>query len=776
MNSLNPDARVADAFQEGNMMLDWQTPLGPSRRMVLNTKKPTLLGTWNVRTMYQAGKAHVVAKEMKSYNIHILGLSETRWIGTGETRLTSGAKILYSGHQAPDAAHTQGVAFMLSLEAQRSLISWEPHGPRIIEAFFKTSYKNIKVRTIMCYAPTNEAEDVNKEEFYDKLSCILEKKHSSKDITILMGDMNAKVGQANDGYTQIMGTHGEGVMNENGEMFADFCLDHNLVIGGTIFPHKPVHKLTWTSPDNRTQNQIDHICINGKFRRSLLDVRVKRGADVNSDHHLVIAKLQIKLKNIPVEKSLRVKYDLGKLKDRKTLSEFKIKLSNRFEILGDASTVEDEWKQIKDTYNNTCKEVLGLKKSSNKDWISAHSWELIQKRKLIKESLITNVHNQDSYKEANKLVKKSIRKDKRDYINNLAAEAEIAAKKNNTKEVYDITRKLTGNKTNSSTQIRNTAGELLTSFEEQQERWVEHFSNLLNRPPPDTEAEIPPPSEELDIDCNSPTTQEIAKAILALKNHKAAGPDNIPAEALKNSMPTSTSVLKNLIDKIWEDETFPEDWRDGHIVVLPKKGDLTKCDNNRGIMLTSVPGKVLSKIILTRIKDEVDPKLRKNQAGFRAGRSCADQIAALRIIIEQSLEFNASLYINFIDYQKAFDSLDRNTMWKILAHYGIPPKIIEIIKKMYSNQKAKILFKGKLSLPFLIMTGVRQGCLLSPFLFLLAIDYIMKNSTLGRSGLQWTLTEQLDDLDFANDLAIISNTHRQMQAIKPTGFSKSPVL
>ena len=181
-------------------------------------------------------------------------------------------------------------------------------------------------------------------------------------------------------------------------------------------------------------------------------------------------------------------------------------------------------------------------------------------------------------------------------------------------------------------------------------------------------------------------------------------------------------------------------------------------------MLLSIPGKVLSRIILERMKDEVDILLRKNQAGFRRNRSCTDQIAALRIIIEQSMEFNSPLYINFIDYSKAFDSIDRKTLWKIMAHYGIPDKLINLIKSMYSNSGGQILYKGKLSVFFEIATGVRQGCLLSPFLFLLCIDWIMKNSTSDkRTGIQWTITELLDDLDFADDIGLISHSHRQMQ-------------
>ncbi|VDP58646.1 unnamed protein product [Schistosoma curassoni] len=78
------------------------------------------------------------------------------------------------------------------------------------------------------------------------------------------------------------------------------------------------------------------------------------------------------------------------------------------------------------------------------------------------------------------------------------------------------------------------------------------------------------------------------------------------------------------------------------------------------------------------MKDCVDARLRDQQAGFRKDRSCTDQIATLWIIVEHSIEWNSSLYINFIDYEKAFDSMDRTTLWKLLRYYGVPQKIVDI--------------------------------------------------------------------------------------------------
>ena len=95
-------------------------------------------------------------------------------------------------------------------------------------------------------------------------------------------------------------------MSENGELFANFCASYDLVIGGTIFPYKTCHLATWVSPDLKTENQIDHICISRTFRRSLQDVRVKRA----SDHHLLVANIKLKLKKHQVGVPAGIRHDV----------------------------------------------------------------------------------------------------------------------------------------------------------------------------------------------------------------------------------------------------------------------------------------------------------------------------------------------------------------------------------------------------------------------------------------------------------------------------------
>ena len=423
---------------------------------LLSTRKPLKIGTWNVRTLFETGKTAQVAIEMSRYNLSILGLSETRWTKSGRRRLATGEVILYSGHEEEDAAHTEGVAFMLRKDAQKALLGWEARGSRLITASFKTSQKKIKMNVILAYAPTNTSSEESKNEFYEQLEEILDST-KEKDVNILLGDFNAKVGNENRGYENCMGRYGLGIMNENGELFANMCAIHDFVIGGTIFQHKDIHKGTWVSPDHFTVNQIDHICINRKFRRSLLDVQVKRGADIFSDHHLVVGKVKLKLKkNKNGDDRRKPKYNVNLLNDWEVRDEFGLTLNNQYQVLGELieedeqTTVDEHWNRVKEAINNTCEEVLGRMKPQQKEWISIESARKIEERKR-KKAAVNNSRTrgeraraEEIHTEANKEVKRSIRNDRRNYIEDLAREAEEAAASRNMKQLYDTTKKLCG--------------------------------------------------------------------------------------------------------------------------------------------------------------------------------------------------------------------------------------------------------------------------------------------------------------------------------------------
>jgi hypothetical protein len=248
-----------------------------------------------------------------------------------------------------------------------------------------------------------------------------------------------------------------------------------------------------------------------------------------------------------------------------------------------------------------------------------------------------------------------------------------------------------------------------------------------------------------------------------LKNGKAAGLDEIAPEMVKSGGPNAALELTRLMNACWAQSKVPDAWRKGVIVRLPKKGNLSDCNNWRGITLLSVPGKILCSILLRRLRHAVDARLREEQAGFRAGRSCSEQIFVLRSIIEQSLEYQQRLSINFIDFTKAFDSIHRETLWNIAQAYGIPRRFTDFFRNLYHASSCCVRTEDGATEFFPIETGVRQGCVLSPFLFLLALDFVMRQAIdHQKCGLPWGPMGQLADLDFADDVALLGPTQHDL--------------
>lgn len=173
----------------------------------------------------------------------------------------------------------------------------------------------------------------------------------------------------------------------------------------------------------------------------------------------------------------------------------------------------------------------------------------------------------------------------------------------------------------------------------------------------------------------------------------------------------------------------------------------------------SVAAKVMGKVLIQRISDGIDVKLRKEQAGFRRGRSTIEQIFLLRNIVEQTIKWNSSLYVCVVDYEKAFGSVDRETLWKIMESYGIPPKLVRMVKAIYDGNQCAVVDGAGQTGWFDVKSGVKQGCNMSGFLFFLVIDWIMRKKLEGHNtGIRWNLWSKLNDLDFADDIALISST------------------
>lgn len=728
------------------------------------------IGTWNVRTLYQDGKIEQACAVLKKYNMALMGMCEVRWNECGQKHTPEGYAFYWSGMPNKDDIHQYGVGILVNAELKNAIIDYKCVNERIMTMRFKGRQRNVSI--IQCYAPTEDSDVNNKDAFYDQLNATL-LETPENDFKILMGDFNAKVGNDNTDLQHVIGKYGIGQMNDNGQRLVELCGINELKIGGTLFPHKGIHKITWVSPDSNTENQIDHICVSAKWSNSLCDVRNRRGADIGSDHHLVIGKLSLNFRVVRHKKSsVRVKYQVNRLKSTEQRLTFYNSLREKFDNLDVNENIDQRWTTIKNAITATCYQNLGRVCNKDKSYISAQSWALIDDRANLKNEINACRNTQkksdlrSQYRQMDKRIKRSVRDDKNEYIDNLATQAESAAATANLKDLYEITKQIANKPGRKSTPVKDRDGELLTNVDEQLRRWKEHFENILNM---QTDGVSPTLNDDiltLPIRTDPPTTLEINEAIKALKNGKSAGIDNIPAEVLKGDSQLISSILHPLFRDIWVKETIPNDWLQGLVVKLHKKGDASDCNNWRGITLLSAVFKVFMRIILERMLNFVDEKLRREQAGFRSGRSCVDQINTLRIIIEQAVEFQSTLYVLFVDYEKAFDSVNRECIWTELKNIGVPEKIVKLIRIGYDGAKNSVIHCGKISDPFHTVSGVRQGCLLSPLLFLIVIDAVSRRSSNIPRGIIWdplNPAERLESLDYADDKCELAHRQRDMQ-------------
>ncbi|CAH2098177.1 unnamed protein product [Euphydryas editha] len=414
-------------------------------------KTRTRIACWNVRTLSEDSRLAQAEAEMLRYNLQILGLSEVRRNGFGELRTFRGLTLLYSGKEDEEDTRECGVGFLLSDVAKRGLLDWKPISDRIITARFYTKARKISV--VQCYAPTNSASEELKDDFYSALNTTL-RNIRKQDIVIVMGDLNAKIGTGNAGYERHMGKQGLGVRNENGERFLEFCQNNDLTIGGTLFIHRDHHKYTWNSPDGDTKNQIDHLAISSKWRTSLLDVRNRRGADIDSDHHLVVAEVRLKVSasraSIDTARTSR-RFDVSKLMNSDIKDTFKMELRNRFSVLDtNSTTVDEEWNRIKMVYTETSSVVLGHKTHTREEWMSQETWDLIGQRRELHLNLtassdeIVQEDLRQQYRQMRKRIYRSTRRDRRVWADGIADGAQRAADSGNLKEMYKATKALSG--------------------------------------------------------------------------------------------------------------------------------------------------------------------------------------------------------------------------------------------------------------------------------------------------------------------------------------------
>ncbi|BHF72811.1 hypothetical protein SprV_0401588200 [Sparganum proliferum] len=587
-----------------------------------------------------------------------------------------------------------------------------------------------------------------------------------RDLLIVAGDWNGRTGPGDPTTSHLLGRFGLGSRCENGERLLNFADRNRLLVTNTCFQHRKKHLLTWYSNDGCTASQIDYILVSSRFRSWVHDSRSMRGAETGnaygSDHVLVRTRLKVHLSSAPKMPRPR-RLDVAKIRQASTAEALSREIRTCFTTRADGE-VSNQWSSLKTSVYGAAEKILGYTQRRRSDWISGRTLQLSA------QTARARSRNDDYFRQLRKMTAKSARDDRKQYWAEIATSMEQASNVGDTRKLYQLIRQVSGKPSTLNDSVRDVNGGFIADNSAKVERWREHFEHHLNydtqliSPLLSSSAEFPP-SPTYAVPCDPPSEEEIVDAIRKLRNNKAPGEDGIPAEIFKSCVDTLAPWLHEVIERAWRDEVVPDDWGLGILVPILKKGDKTRCENYRGISLIDVTAKIFAIVLLRRFQAVRDSRTRPNQAGFRAGRGCADQIFTLRRILEFRHSYQQPTAVCFVDFAAAFDSVHRESLWRIMALDGVPAKIIAMIKAYYRSTTARVLVRNNLSQPFGIRSGVRQGCILSPILFNYAIDWILGRALRGSDGVEFAPGHRLTDLDYADDIALLASSFGDLQSM-----------
>ena len=293
----------------------------------------------------------------------------------------------------------------------------------------------------------------------------------------------------------------------------------------------------------------------------------------------------------------------------------------------------------------------------------------------------------------------------------------------------------------------------------EEETWIQFYERVM---PIKTSCKLQFFDVLRPLDCDF-TIEELNGALKHAKNHKAAGPDGIPNEVLKNLTPPSKQCLLAIFNEQWRKEIVPADWHESITAMIHKKGSGEDPVNYRPISLLNCPLKIFTQMLQTRLYEWAENAnvLPQSQAGFRKSRSCHENIFVLKAAVDVRLRKKGrKLFAFFIDFSRAFPSIPHSKLWEKLFSIGVSAKYIRWLKILYENSKMRIRLQGNsLSSEIAITEGVLQGEVLSPLLFNLYISEVqtvLENS--GGIGANIDTSSQIHMLAYADDMVVLSES------------------
>ena len=305
--------------------------------------------------------------------------------------------------------------------------------------------------------------------------------------------------------------------------------------------------------------------------------------------------------------------------------------------------------------------------------------------------------------------------------------------------------------------------------------WIKHFKDLMgsvkSHPNKDFEDHInssisnsgPSIFNELNFRI---TLNEIQDAATALKRGKTSGPDRIRAEMVKALFQKFPSVIYKLFNNILTSGNFPSPWQYSILVPIHKKGNIHEAENYRGIAISSCLSKLFTNVLHNRLSQFAadNDLIPSNQIGFRKGFRTSDHILTLKTLIDKYIHTlpRKYLYVCFVDFKAAFDTIWRGALLYKLHQHGVGGNLMKVIQSMYSQVYYQVKCNNGLSSPFLSLVGVKQGCVLSPLMFNMFLSDLC--DIFDDPCKPVSLHDvKLNCLLYADDLAILSEDHLGLQ-------------
>ena len=226
----------------------------------------------------------------------------------------------------------------------------------------------------------------------------------------------------------------------------------------------------------------------------------------------------------------------------------------------------------------------------------------------------------------------------------------------------------------------------LTEAEDIKKRWQEYTEELYKKDlhDPDNHDGVITHLEPDILEC------EVKWALESMTTNKASGGDGIPVELFQILIDDAVKVLHLICQQIWKTQQWPKDWKRSVFIPIQKKSNSKECSNYLTIALIPHASKVMLKILQARLQQYMNHEIPDVQAGFIKGRGTRDQIANIHWIMEKAREFQINTYFCFIAYDKAFDCVDHNKLWKILKEMGIPDHVTDFLRNLYAGQEATV--------------------------------------------------------------------------------------